>query len=80
MQAPIATYIGEVTLPQYRGLLACIAYCFLTLGSVCVYAIDVIVGNWRHTALYCAVMPPLTAVLLYIVSILINMNNPIIKS
>ncbi|XP_066905808.1 facilitated trehalose transporter Tret1 isoform X2 [Halyomorpha halys] len=67
MQAPIATYIGEVTLPQYRGLLACIAYCFLTLGSVCVYAIDVIVGNWRHTALYCAVMPPLTAVILYII-------------
>ncbi|CAH1390910.1 unnamed protein product [Nezara viridula] len=67
MQAPIATYIGEVTLPQYRGLLACIAYCFLTLGSVCVYAIDVIVGNWRYTALYCAVMPPLTAILLYII-------------
>lgn len=67
MQAPIATYIGEVTQAKYRGLLACTAYCFLTLGSVCVYAIDVINGNWRNTALYCSFMPPLTAVLLYII-------------
>ncbi|KAK9508886.1 hypothetical protein O3M35_006338 [Rhynocoris fuscipes] len=67
MQAPIATYIGEVCLPRYRGLLACIAYCFLTLGSVAVYAIDVICGNWRHTSLYCAAMPPLTAIVLFLI-------------
>ncbi|XP_073996591.1 facilitated trehalose transporter Tret1-like isoform X2 [Rhodnius prolixus] len=67
MQAPIATYIGEVCQPKYRGLLACIAYCFLTLGSVAVYAIDVICGNWRHTALYCATLPPLTAIVLFLI-------------
>ncbi|XP_014248558.1 facilitated trehalose transporter Tret1-like isoform X2 [Cimex lectularius] len=41
MQAPIATYIGEVTQPQYRGWLASIAYCFLTLGNVAIYVIDI---------------------------------------
>ncbi|KAF6199903.1 hypothetical protein GE061_006201 [Apolygus lucorum] len=62
VQAPIATYIGEVTQPQYRGALASVAYFMFTLGQALVFLIDVITGDWRTTAIISSILPILTAV------------------
>uniref|UniRef100_A0A146LVQ5 Facilitated trehalose transporter Tret1 n=3 Tax=Lygus hesperus TaxID=30085 RepID=A0A146LVQ5_LYGHE len=67
VQAPIATYIGEVTQPQYRGALASVAYFMFTLGQAVIFGIDVITGDWRKSAIISSIIPVLTAVHLFFI-------------
>ncbi|BES98906.1 Sugar (and other) transporter [Nesidiocoris tenuis] len=67
VQAPIATYIGEVTQPQYRGGLASVAYSMFTLGQVVIFGIDVITGDWRLSAICSSCVPIVTSIVLCLI-------------
>lgn len=66
MEAPVLTYVAEVTQPQFRGMLA-------ATGTTCVITgifIQFIMGSflkWRTVALVSAILPIITIVALYFV-------------
>lgn len=66
MEAPVLTYVAEVTQPRYRGMLA-------ATGSTCVIfgvLTQFIMGTflkWRIIALYSIVLPVISTILLFFV-------------
>lgn len=68
MEAPIITYVGEITQPAIRGILIACAGVAAMLGFFVVYLLGTFM-LWRHVALVCLSVPLLTVVAIYFVSI-----------
>lgn len=66
MEAPVITYIGEITQPSIRDILTCCASVFGNLGIVACYFIATFFA-WRTVALICCIVPILTIILLLFV-------------
>ncbi|XP_063708428.1 facilitated trehalose transporter Tret1-like [Culicoides brevitarsis] len=63
MEAPVLTYVGEITEPSVRGILSALASVMSSLGAALLY----IVGSkttWRNTALFASAVPMITIVCL----------------
>jgi len=59
MEAPIITYVGEISEPRFRGMLTSYAGIFVSLGFVVIYAM----GNftdWQHVAAISCTVPVIT--------------------
>lgn len=82
MEAPIITYVGEISEPRFRGMLTSYAGIFVSLGFVFIYAM----GNffdWQHVAAISCTIPIITIIAISQVSDLIFYNivsnNPLKK-
>lgn len=61
MEAPIITYVGEISEPRFRGMLTSYAGIFVSLGFVFIYAM----GNffdWQHVAAISCTIPIITII------------------
>lgn len=61
MEAPIITYVGEISEPRFRGMLTSYAGIFVSLGFVVIYAM----GNftdWQHVAAVSCAVPIITII------------------
>ncbi|XP_014273037.1 facilitated trehalose transporter Tret1 [Halyomorpha halys] len=58
-EAPILTYVGEITEPRFRGTLTSYAQLCGSLAYVVLYAIGYLT-TWRNTVLCCAAVPVIT--------------------
>ncbi|XP_054271113.1 facilitated trehalose transporter Tret1-2 homolog [Macrosteles quadrilineatus] len=61
MEAPIITYVGEISEPRFRGMLTSYAGIFVSLGFVVIYAM----GNftdWHHVAAISCTIPVITII------------------
>ncbi|KAG8307503.1 maltose permease [Homalodisca vitripennis] len=61
MEAPIITYVGEISEPRFRGILTSYAGIFVSLGFVLIYAM----GNftdWQHVAAISCCVPIITII------------------
>lgn len=67
MEAPVITYIGEITQPSIRDILTCCASVFANLGIVACYFLATFF-EWRTVALICSAVPVLTIILLFLVT------------
>uniref|UniRef100_A0A1B6E8P1 Major facilitator superfamily (MFS) profile domain-containing protein n=1 Tax=Clastoptera arizonana TaxID=38151 RepID=A0A1B6E8P1_9HEMI len=63
MEAPVLSYIGEITEPRLRGVLSSIAGVFLNVGIMLEFYIGAIT-YWRTMALISALWPVLTFIML----------------
>lgn len=67
MEAPIITYIGEISQPSIRGILTAMSSMAATLGLFIVYSLGNIM-SWRDAASYCLFVPLLTMIAVCFVS------------
>lgn len=67
MEAPIITYVGEITQPGIRGILIACAGVSVMLGIFIVYILGTL-ALWRNVALMCLTVPLVTVVAIYFVS------------
>lgn len=67
MEAPIITYVGEITQPSIRGILIACAGVAVMLGIFIVYMLATL-ALWRNVALMCLMVPLVTVVAIYFVS------------
>lgn len=61
MEAPIITYVGEISEPRFRGMLTSYAGIFVSLGFVFIYTM----GNffdWQHVAAISCTIPIITII------------------
>ncbi|KAF6197465.1 hypothetical protein GE061_020171 [Apolygus lucorum] len=58
-EAPILTYVGEITEPKYRGTLASYAQLCGSIAYFVVYLLNYIT-SWRTTAIFCSFVPIVT--------------------
>ncbi|KAL1116672.1 hypothetical protein AAG570_005144, partial [Ranatra chinensis] len=58
-EAPILTYVGEISEPRLRGVMTSYAQLFGALAYVALYALGSLL-DWRTTALVCAAVPIVT--------------------
>lgn len=66
MEAPVITYIGEISQPSIRDILTCCASVFGNSGIVACYFLGTFF-EWRQVALISCFVPVLTFVLLFFV-------------
>ncbi|KAK9500206.1 hypothetical protein O3M35_001508 [Rhynocoris fuscipes] len=59
-EAPMLTYVGEVSEPKYRGALSAYCQLYFQLATLVVYGLGSAL-SWRYTAACCAVVPLVTA-------------------
>ncbi|XP_063709503.1 facilitated trehalose transporter Tret1-like [Culicoides brevitarsis] len=59
MEAPVITYVGEISEPSIRGILISMAQIGYALGCFILYLIGAST-NWRNTALLCCIVPVFT--------------------
>ncbi|XP_026761515.1 facilitated trehalose transporter Tret1-like [Galleria mellonella] len=62
MEAPINSYVGEVTEPSIRGALCTFTQMFTSVGTLCMYFLGKVV-TWRQAAVI-AIAPPVASMLL----------------
>lgn len=70
MEAPIITYVAEISQPSVRGVLLAFANIAAQCGVFTVYLLGSIT-LWRRAALVCMGFPLLTVVAIYFVSALV---------
>lgn len=61
MEAPIITYVGEISEPRFRGMLTSYAGIFVSLGFVVTYAMGNLT-NWQNVAGISCVVPMITII------------------
>lgn len=66
MEAPVVTYVGEISQPQIRGVLTSCAGVMATLGFFIGYLLGT-VFYWRTLALVCLSVPLLTVVAIFFI-------------
>lgn len=66
MEAPILTYVGEISHPSIRGMLLAFSHVTVIAGSCLMYLIGSLT-TWRNAALICLTVPCATVVALWFV-------------
>ncbi|XP_063243563.1 facilitated trehalose transporter Tret1-2 homolog [Bacillus rossius redtenbacheri] len=61
VEAPILTYVAEISEPELRGVLTSVSELCLYVGTFCMYMIGTMAG-WRTIAAGCTAVPILTVV------------------
>lgn len=61
MEAPIITYVGEISEPRFRGILTSYAGLFVSLGFVLIYTLGNIAG-WQQVAGLSSIVPIITII------------------
>lgn len=67
MEAPILTYVGEISHPSIRGMLLAFSHVTSIIGMCMMYLIGTLT-TWRNAALICLSVPCVTIVALWFVS------------
>lgn len=68
MEAPIVTYVGEISQPSIRGILTSCAGVSASLGVFLIYFLSTVCA-WRTVALICLAVPIFTVVAILFVSV-----------
>lgn len=66
MEAPVLTYVAEITQPHLRGMLAATGSAFVILGVSSQFLMGTYF-NWRTVALICSILPIISIILLMFV-------------
>lgn len=66
MEAPILTYVGEISHPSIRGMLLAFSHVTVITGTCLMYLIGSLT-TWRNAALICLTVPCVTVVALWFV-------------
>lgn len=61
MEAPIITYVGEISEPRFRGMLISYAGIFVSLGFVVIYAMGNL-ADWQTVAGISGLVPVITII------------------
>lgn len=61
MEAPIITYVGEISEPRFRGILISYAGLFVTMGFVLIYTLGNI-ATWQQVAGLSCIVPIITII------------------
>lgn len=61
MEAPIITYVGEISEPRLRGILTSYAGLFVSLGLIVMYTLGSL-AHWQQAALFSCFVPIVTVI------------------
>lgn len=63
-EAPILSYIGEISEPRMRGSLSLFAGAAVNFGVMIIFLINAIISDWRLTVLISAIFPIITMIMI----------------
>lgn len=70
MEAPVITYVGEISEPDLRGVLISYSIVFTLIGVIVEYSLGTMY-HWRTAALISSFLPIITFIAISLVSILL---------